>query len=70
MNTCVNKDHLGGERIAYLAASEEVKDITGKYFYKTEEKEMDLSTQESGTTEKLWQIAEELTGLKNYNHKD
>lgn len=59
----LEKPKKGGERIAYLAASHTVKDITGKYFYKTEEQEIDLSTQSSGTTEKLWQIAEKLTKL-------
>ena len=35
-----------------------------KYFYKTEEREIDISGQASDTTEKLWQIAQEMTGLQ------
>ena len=63
MNLFLEKPQKGGERIAYLATSDEVKEISGKYFYKTEEREIDISDQTSGTTEKLWQIAEQFTGL-------
>ena len=63
MNLFLEKPQKGGERIAYLAISDEVKEISGKYFYKTEEREIDIPDQASGTTEKLWQLAEQLTGL-------
>ena len=64
MNLFLEKPQKGGERIAYLATSDEVKEVSGKYFYKAEEREIDISSQQSDTTEKLWQIAEELTGLQ------
>lgn len=64
MNMFLEKPKNGGERIAYLATSDEVREISGKYFYKTEERDVDISTQANGTTEKLWQIAEKLTGLR------
>jgi len=64
MNMFLEKPQKGGERIAYLATSDEVKEVSGKYFYKAEEREIDLSSQQSDTTEKLWRIAEELTGLQ------
>lgn len=64
LNMFLENPEKGGERIAYLATSDEVKDTTGKYFYKTEEREIDISNQANGTTEKLWQIAQELTGLQ------
>ena len=64
LNMFLENPEKGGERIAYLATSDEVKDTTGKYFYKNEEREIDISNQANGTTEKLWQIAQELTGLQ------
>ena len=63
LNLLLEKPQKGGERIAYLAISDEVKGISGKYFYKTEEREIDIPDQSSDTTNKLWQLAEELTGL-------
>jgi NAD(P)-dependent dehydrogenase (short-subunit alcohol dehydrogenase family) len=63
LNLFLERPQKGGERIAYLAVSDEVKDISGKYFYKTEEREFEISDSASDTTEKLWQLAEELTGL-------
>jgi NAD(P)-dependent dehydrogenase (short-subunit alcohol dehydrogenase family) len=64
LNLFLEKPQKGGERIAHLAVSVEVEGISGKYFYKTEEREIDISGQASDTTEKLWKIAEELTGLE------
>lgn len=63
MNLFLEKPQMGGERIAYLAISDEVKGISGKYFYKTEQREIDISGLERDTTGNLWRIAEELTGL-------
>ena len=63
INLFLENPQKGGERIAYLATSDEVKEISGRYFYKTEERKIDISAQESDKTEKLWLIAEELTGL-------
>jgi len=63
MNLFLENPKKGGERIAYLATSDAVQGISGKYFYKTEEREIDISGQASDTTERLWRIAEELTGL-------
>jgi NAD(P)-dependent dehydrogenase (short-subunit alcohol dehydrogenase family) len=63
LNLFLERPQKGGERIAYLAVSDEVKDISGKYFYKTEKREFEISDSASNTTEKLWQLAEELTGL-------
>ena len=64
VNLFLENPKKGGERIAYLAISDEVKEISGKYFYKTEDREVVISAQERGKTEKLLQIAEELTGLQ------
>lgn len=64
LNLFLEDPQKGGERIAYLATSPEVADTTGKYFYKTEEREIEISGDVSETTGKLWQIAQELTGLE------
>lgn len=63
LNLFLEKPQKGGERIVYLALSDEVKDVSGKYFYKTEEREIELPNLASETTERLLQLAEELTGL-------
>ena len=63
LNLFLEKSQKGGERIAYLAVSDEVKELSGKYFNKTEEQEIEISNLASDTTEKLWLLAEELTGL-------
>lgn len=63
LNLFLEKPQKGGERIAYLALSDEVIDVSGKYFYKTEEREIEIPNLASDTTEKLLQLAEELTGL-------
>lgn len=63
MNLFLEKPQKGGDRIAYLATSDAVKDVSGRYFYKLDEKEFEIPAQESDKTEKLWLIAEELTEL-------
>ena len=65
VNLFLEKPEKGGERIAYLAISDEVKEITGSYFYKTEKREFKISDQELSKSEKLRQIAEDLTELGN-----
>jgi len=64
VNLFLENPKKGGERIANLAISDEVKEISGRYFYKTEEQEIAISAQESSKTEKLVQIAKELTGIQ------
>ena len=63
MNLFLEKPQKGGERIAHLATSDEVKETSGKYFYIMEEREIDISGHASDTPEKLWRVAQELTGL-------
>ena len=46
MSLFLEKPQKGGERIAYLATSDAVKEVSGKYFYKLEE-EIDIPCQES-----------------------
>lgn len=67
LNAFLENPQKGGERIAYLATSEEVADTTGKYFYKTEEREIETPGIGSETTNQLWRVAQELTGLNAVN---
>ncbi len=63
LNLFLEKPHKGGERIAHLVASNEVQAVSGKYFYKTEAHPIKIPNLASDTTARLWQLAEELTGL-------
>jgi hypothetical protein len=63
INLFLEKPHKGGERIAHLAVSNEVQELSGKYFYKTEAREIEIPDQSSETTERLLHLAKELTGL-------
>jgi NAD(P)-dependent dehydrogenase (short-subunit alcohol dehydrogenase family) len=60
----LEKPQKGGERIAYLAVSDEVQHVTGGYFYKTESRELVVPAQERDKTEELLQLAENLTDLQ------
>ena len=64
MNLFLEKPEKGGDRIAYLATSDNLKSVTGKYFYKLEERDIEISPDESEITKKLWQIAEDHTKLE------
>ena len=67
LNMFLEDPEKGGERIAYLATSDKVADATGKYFYKTEEREIETPGIGSETTDQLWRVAQELTGLNAVN---
>ena len=64
LNLFLENPQKGGERIAYLAESNDVKDVTEKYFYKSDEREIEIPPEESAKSEELWQITEELTGVE------
>jgi NAD(P)-dependent dehydrogenase (short-subunit alcohol dehydrogenase family) len=53
----------GAQTILYLAASPEVKGVTGKYFYKLKSVKSSSVSYDLVTARKLWQVSEELTGL-------
>ena len=61
MNLFAEKPQKGGQRIAYLATSDEMSGISGKYFFKDGQKELDLNPQEKDKSGALFAIAEELT---------
>ena len=67
LNIFLEDPQKGGDRMAYLATSQEVADTTGKYFYKTEEREIETPGIGSETANQLWQVAQELTGLDAVN---
>jgi NAD(P)-dependent dehydrogenase (short-subunit alcohol dehydrogenase family) len=63
LNLFLEKPRKGGARIAYLATSEKVAGVSGRYFNKTEVQEIDTSKFVEEAPEKLWTVARELTGL-------
>jgi NAD(P)-dependent dehydrogenase (short-subunit alcohol dehydrogenase family) len=54
----------GAQTSIYLAASPEVKGISGKYFEKKKVVEVSRAAQDASAQERLWQVSEELTGLQ------
>ena len=63
LNLFLENPEKGGERLAYLAISDEVKDCSGKYFYKTKEREIDPSIIGKNNTRELLRVTRELSGL-------
>jgi NAD(P)-dependent dehydrogenase (short-subunit alcohol dehydrogenase family) len=53
----------GAKTSIYLASSDEVKGVSGKYFATCKEKEPSRYSKTEGLKEKLWAISAELTGL-------
>ncbi|MBT3337270.1 MAG: SDR family oxidoreductase [Anaerolineae bacterium] len=60
LNLFFEKPEKGGERIIYLATDDAVANTTGKYFYKMEEREIEISAEEKEITERLWKLSEEM----------
>lgn len=53
----------GAETSVYLATSEEVKGITGKYFSRCRQQQAAPLAYDVALRKKLWQVSEELTGF-------
>lgn len=53
----------GAKTSIYLASSDEVKGVSGRYFATCKEKEPSRYSKTEGLKEKLWAISAELTGL-------
>lgn len=53
----------GAQTSIYLAASPEVKGVSGKYFDKKKAVEVSKAARDTSAQERLWRISEELTGL-------
>ncbi|MBT3323250.1 MAG: SDR family oxidoreductase [Anaerolineae bacterium] len=60
MSIFLEKPEKGGERIIYLATDNAVAHTTGKYFYKLDEHDIEISAEEKGITERLWKLSEEM----------
>lgn len=54
----------GAETSIYLAASPEVEGMTGKYFDRSKPKESSKDSYDQVSARKLWEISEEMTGLR------
>lgn len=63
VNPFLEDSQRGGERISYLAVSDEVQDKTGKYFYKTEPRAFSIPGPEYGKAEELLRFAADVTGI-------
>jgi retinol dehydrogenase 12 len=54
----------GAKTIVYLASSPDVSGVSGKYFVKQKPVESSKASYDAAGAMRLWQISEELTGLK------
>jgi NAD(P)-dependent dehydrogenase (short-subunit alcohol dehydrogenase family) len=54
----------GAQTLIYLASSPQVAKVTGKYFFKMEPVETSPQSYDRETASRLWEISEEMTGLK------
>ncbi len=54
----------GAETIVYLASSDNVKGITGKFFFKKKEIKSTEESYDVNKANKLWELSEQLCGIK------
>jgi len=54
----------GAETNIYLASSPDVKGVSGKYWDNKQEKESNSASHNLETQKRLWELSEELTGIK------
>jgi NAD(P)-dependent dehydrogenase (short-subunit alcohol dehydrogenase family) len=54
----------GADTGVYLSSSPEVEGVTGGYFVKRRQVEPSAEAQDDGAAARLWQVSEELTGLR------
>jgi NAD(P)-dependent dehydrogenase (short-subunit alcohol dehydrogenase family) len=54
----------GAQTSIYLASSDEVKGVTGKYFYHCQVKDVSPQCKDIQLQKSLWRISEQLTGLQ------
>ena len=54
----------GASTAVYLASSPDVEGVTGKYFVREREVESDPVSYDETAASKLWEVSEEMTGLK------
>jgi len=61
----LSKTEEGAKPLVYLATSDEVKELSGKYYSKLKLRETTKNTQDSDLWKAVWNRACELTGLEN-----
>ncbi|MCY1017060.1 SDR family oxidoreductase [Pyxidicoccus sp. MSG2] len=54
----------GARTSIYLASSPEVESVSGEYFYKCRPKKASSAARDDALAERLWQVSEQLTGVK------
>lgn len=54
----------GAETVVYLASSEKVKGVTGKFFFEKKEKKSTEESYDHKKAKKLWDLSEQLCGIK------
>jgi len=54
----------GAETVIYLASSEDVKNVTGKFFYEKKEKRSSDESYDLNKAKGLWELSEQLCGVK------
>ncbi len=54
----------GARTLVYLASSPEVEGVSGQYFYKCRRKKPSRAARDEQLAERLWQVSEDLTGVK------
>ncbi len=54
----------GAETVIYLASSEEVKDVTGKFFFEKKEKKSSDESYDLAKSKQIWELSEKLCGIK------
>jgi len=62
LNTAVK----GARTHIYVATSAELDGVSGKYFEHCKEKASAIGAENISDRRRLWQLSEELTGIKNY----
>ncbi len=63
MNLMISKPTEGAKPSIYLASSEDLAGTTGKYYYKSKEKETAKIANDSGLSKRIWNKTEELTKI-------
>jgi len=59
----------GCQTTVYLACSDEVKDVTGRYFMDCKERGLSSGATDMSKAKKLWELSEELVNLKQTDQK-
>lgn len=54
----------GAETVVYLASSEKVKGVTGKFFFEMEEKKSSDESYNTEAAKQLWHLSEQLCGIE------